>query len=84
MRIVITPASKIIFPHPPFCCFKFYKTNEHDIQFGIQDCRCVGNGNQYYLNHTSVFPQLCGRRAESRTIKEVGNDVCEVRVYVLN
>ena len=57
---------------------------EHDVQFAIQVCRCVGNGNQYYLYHTSVFPQFCGRRAESRTIKEVGNDVCEGRVYVVN
>jgi len=58
--------------------------NEYGIQFGIQVCRCVGNGNRYYLNHTPVFPQLCGRRTESRTIKEVGNDVCEGRAYVLN
>jgi hypothetical protein len=58
--------------------------NEHYIQFEIVVCRCVGNGNQYYLNHTFEFPQLCRRRAEARTIKEVGNDVCESRVYVLN
>jgi len=58
--------------------------NEHNIQFGIQVCRCVGKGNQYYLNHTPVYPQLCGRRAESGTIKEVGKDVCEGRPYVLN
>lgn len=58
--------------------------NEHDIQFEIQVCRCVGNGNQYYLIHTPVCPQLCGCRAESRNIKEVGNDVCEGRAYVLN
>jgi hypothetical protein len=59
--------------------------NERDIQFRIQVCDYVRNGNRYYLHHThSVYLQLCGRRAESRTVNEVGNEVCECSVYVLN
>jgi hypothetical protein len=78
---------KSFFPTRHFPISSSKKVDERDIlvQFGIQVCGCVRNGNRYYLNHThSVYHQLCGRRDESRTMKEVGNEVCEGSVCVLN